>query len=69
MYKMSVTYVQEVEKGVPQDLSNQSFISRITDFFTKHFTSVFEQWLSVDGDGKITGFNDNNPIICDNTRG
>ncbi len=63
LYKMPVTYVQEVEKGVPQDLSNQSFISRITDFSTKHFTSVFEQWLSVDGDGKITGFNDNNPII------
>lgn len=63
-YKMPITYVQEVAKGVPQDISDQKFINRITDFSAKHFTDVFEQWLGVDANGKKIGFNENNPIIA-----
>lgn len=62
-YKMPITYVQEVASGVPQDISDQKFLNRITDFSAKHFKNVFEQWLSIDANGKKIGFNENNPII------
>lgn len=62
-YKMPITYVQEVAKGTTQELGDQKFLNRITDFSAKHFKNVFEQWLSVDANGKTTGFNENNPII------
>lgn len=42
-YKMPITYVQEVASGVPQDISDQKFLNRITDFSAKHFKNVFEQ--------------------------
>lgn len=64
LYKLPVTYVQEVSKGVAQDISDQSFLSRITDFSAKHFTNVFEQWLRIDVNGNKIGYNENNPIIA-----
>lgn len=62
LYRVPVTYVQEMDKSELQYIGDQSFLSRITDFSPKQFKSVFEQWIW-NGDPPQS-YNEYNPIIA-----
>lgn len=62
-WKIPLTYVQELDKGMLQYIGNQSFLSRITDFSLKQFRSVFVQW-AYEENGEILGYNEYNPLVA-----
>ncbi len=63
LYRVPITYVQEMSDTVTQYIGDQSFISRITDFSSSQFESVFEQWLSYDDNGNAISYNEYNPLV------
>ena len=62
-YKVPITYVQEMSENVTQYIGDQSFFSRITDFSSSQFDSVFEQWLSYSDSGEAISYNEYNPLV------
>lgn len=62
-WKIPVTYVQELDKGMLQYIGNQSFLSRITDFSSEQFRSVFIQW-AYEENGEVMGYNEYNPLVA-----
>ncbi|MBR1751289.1 MAG: glycosyltransferase family 39 protein, partial [Ruminococcus sp.] len=62
-YKVPITYVQEMPKNVTQFIGKQNFITRITDFSSKQFSSPFEQWLQVTESGERVGYNEYSPLV------
>ncbi len=62
-WKIPITYVQELDKGMLQYIGNKSFLSRITDFSPKQFRSVFIQW-AYEENGEVKGYNEYNPLIA-----
>lgn len=62
-WKIPLTYVQELDKGMLQYIGNQSFLSRITDFSPKQFRSVFIQW-AYEENGEVMGYNEYNPLVA-----
>lgn len=62
-WKIPITYVQELSKGMLQYIGNKSFLSRITDFSLKQFRSPFVQW-AYEENGEIKGYNEHNPLIA-----
>lgn len=61
-WKIPITYVQELDKGMLQYIGNKSFLSRITDFSLKQFRSPFVQW-AYEENGEVKGYNEHNPLI------
>ncbi|MGN1404615.1 MAG: ArnT family glycosyltransferase [Ruminococcus sp.] len=59
-FDVPLTYVQELDPGLRQYIGDQDFFSRITDFSSTQFQSVFEQWLQKDG----SGYNEYNPLVA-----
>ncbi|MDE7137423.1 MAG: hypothetical protein K2O29_03050, partial [Ruminococcus sp.] len=62
-WKIPLTYVQELDKGMLQYIGNQSFLSRITDFSPKQFRSVFVRW-AYEENGEVMGYNEYNPLVA-----
>ncbi len=62
-WKIPITYVQELSKGMLQYIGNKSFLSRITDFSLKQFRSPFVQW-AYEENGEVKGYNEHNPLIA-----
>ena len=63
-FGLPFTYVQQLSTTETQYLGDQSFWSRITDFSLWQFDSVFEQFLSLDENGLLVGYNEKNPLIA-----
>lgn len=63
-WKVPITYVQEMPITVTQYIGDRSFKSRITDFSSEQFKSVFEQWLMRDENGNLQGYNEYNPLVA-----
>ncbi|WP_197021805.1 hypothetical protein [Ruminococcus sp. HUN007] len=60
-----ILYVQELPKGLLQDISGMPFKERITDFSPYQFKSVFIQWVfHSEETGAYEGYNEHNPLIA-----
>ena len=60
-FGIPLNYVQELPKGLEQDISGISFVKRITDLSPVQFRNVFENWYSGE---KAGSFNEQNPLIA-----
>ena len=59
-----LTYVQELPAGMDQEISDISFLNRVTDFRLSQVSNVFENWAYRDEYGELAGVNEHNPLIA-----
>ena len=62
-WRVPLTYVVELPKGLLQYIGDQNYLHRITDFSPYQFASVFECWLSRDENGNPVSYNEFNPLV------
>ena len=63
-FGVPLTYVQELGEDADQYIGGRSFLSRITDFSSYQFRSVFQQWAYRNESGELTGYNEFNPVTA-----